>query len=103
MKGEGVMLNKITGKDRRTNLEREIDRVLAVMAEIPPNSNGYKELLEQLEVLYKASANDRNRRVSPDTVALIAANLVGIVLILGYEHGHVVTSKALGFVIRGRV
>lgn len=42
-------------------------------------------------------------RITPDTLMIVAGNLVGIALILGYEHLHVVSSKALGFVLRGRV
>ena len=30
-------------------------------------------------------------------------NLMGIFLILGYEKANVITSKALGFIIKGRV
>jgi hypothetical protein len=37
-------------------------------------------------------------RVSKDTLAIIGANLAGIVLIIGYEKFNVVTSKALGFI-----
>ena len=43
------------------------------------------------------------KRLSPDTVALIVANLVGIGLILGYEHAHNLTSKAIGFVSKLKV
>lgn len=39
-------------------------------------------------------------RVSKDTMAVIAANLVGIVTIIGYERLNVLTSKALGFVLK---
>lgn len=49
--------------------------------------------------LKKKEVEDR-KRVSPDTVALIAANLAGILLIIGHERINVVTSKALGFVTR---
>jgi hypothetical protein len=41
--------------------------------------------------------------VSPDTIAVVAGNLLGIILILGYEKADVITTKALGFVLKGRV
>jgi hypothetical protein len=55
-------------------------------------------LLERLERLYKLKAIDARKPVSRDTMANIAATLAGIFMILTYEHGRVVTSKALGFV-----
>ena len=52
--------------------------------------------------------NDQKRNekmilgLKPETLALIAANLVGIGLILGHERLGVVTSKAIGFVSKLR-
>lgn len=42
-------------------------------------------------------------RISPDTIAVVAGNLAGILLILNFEKLGNVTSKALGFVLKGRV
>ena len=42
------------------------------------------------------------RRVSPDTMAIVAGNLLGIALIVGHERMNVVTSKALGFVLKSK-
>jgi hypothetical protein len=97
------MFNKITMKDKRTNLEKEIDSVLRIMSQYSPDSKEYTFMAENLERLYKAKSNDRNRHISPDTIAVIAGNLLGIGLILGFEKANVITSKALGFVLRGRV
>lgn len=97
------MLKKFTRKDKRTNLEKEIDSVLEKMSGYQPDSSEYKIMSENLERLYKAKINERIRNVSPDTMAIIIGNLLGIVLILGYEKANVITSKALGFVIKGRV
>lgn len=57
--------------------------------------------LKQAELTLKQEETEfRKKRVSPETLAIIGGNIAGIVLILGYEHVHVVTSKALGFVMR---
>lgn len=42
-------------------------------------------------------------KLSPDTILVVAANLIGILAIINYERVGVVTSKALSFVMRGRV
>lgn len=51
---------------------------------------------QELE-LRREEADDR-RKVSKETLAVIAANLTGIVIILGYERANVIASKALGFI-----
>lgn len=94
---------KITKKDKRTNLEKEIDMVLEVMRDYEPDKEEYAKMAQNLEMLYKAKSHEKNRSVSPDTVAIVVGNLLGIGLILTYEKVGFITSKALGFVLKGRV
>lgn len=54
--------------------------------------------LKRAETITKMAEYEDRRRVSSDTLALIAANIAGIVLIIGHERINVVTSKALSFV-----
>jgi len=42
-------------------------------------------------------------KISPDTLLVVAGNLLGILLILNYEKADIITSKAMNFVLRGRV
>lgn len=95
--------------DRRTNLEKEIDKVLLEMSVLARDSKEYSAMLDNLEKLCKAkspeakSFDDRTRRLSLDTIAVVAGNLLGIMLILGFEKENVITTKALSFVLKGRV
>ena len=52
---------------------------------------GYSELLKS------------NWKISPDTLLIVGGNLLGILLILNFEKADIVTSKALNFVLKGRV
>jgi hypothetical protein len=97
------MFNKITKRDKRTNIEKEIDSVLDVMRTYTANSHEYTDMARNLEMLYKAKSHETCSRISPDVIATVAGNLLGIVLILGYEKANIITSKALGFVLKGRV
>lgn len=94
---------KLTRKDKRTNLEKEIDCLIQSMAKEAPDTDEYRKMAENLEILYKAKALEKDRSVSSDTLAVVAGNLAGILLILKYEELNVITSKALGFVLKGRV
>lgn len=42
-------------------------------------------------------------RVTPDTLVLAITNLLGILLILNFEKLDIVRTKAMGFVMKGRV
>ena len=94
---------KKTTKDKRTNLEREIDNVLKTMFTMDPCSEDYQIMVDNLETLYKLKTVDQSSKISRDTIAIIAGNLLGIGLIMTYEKAHVITTKAFGLLIRGRV
>lgn len=96
---------RVTKHDRKTNLEKEIDRVLLLMSVLKPESKEYSTMVDNLKELYKVNieGKEKDRSIKPDTIALIAGNLLGIGLILGYEKTNVITTKALGFIMKGRV
>lgn len=54
--------------------------------------------LKKLDILQKMREMKLPFGLKPETVALIAANLLGIALILNHERLNVVTSKAVSFV-----
>jgi hypothetical protein len=62
----------------------------------------YRAAIEHLEELMKMKAEERRNRVSADTIAIIAGNIMVAMIIVGYERGHVMTSKVMSFVIRPR-
>jgi hypothetical protein len=85
-----------------TALDTAIDEALAQLAGIKVDTDEYTKTMDQVTKLYKLKEQTTPKRVSPDAMVLVAGNLLGIVLILGYERAHVVTSKALGFVLKSR-
>lgn len=85
-------------KAEKTGLDLVIDKLLKEIADQDFYSEEYTTMVDQLVKLYSLKDNQSNKRVSKDTLVIVAGNLVGIVLIVGYERAHVVTSKALNFV-----
>jgi hypothetical protein len=84
-----------------TDLEIEIERLLAVLKDTPPTEDNYDKVSEQYVKLTKLNSETTSKkRVSPDVLAGAATNLFGILLILNYEHAHVFTSKAASFVVK---
>jgi hypothetical protein len=85
---------------KASNLDDPIDKVLSELDHVNPGTDDYATLLTTLERLYQLQKDERSSRVSPDTLAVVAANLLGILIIVGYEQGHVVVSRGLGFILR---
>lgn len=87
-------------RDRRSTAEKLFDEKLEDQLR---DADSLDEISEIMTLMGKRAELGNKRRISLDTMATIACNLIGIVLILEYERTHVIASKALGFVIRGRV
>lgn len=81
-------------------IDAAIAQVVDDMLLTPTGTKEYTELTEQLERLYKSKGHVSDRSISPDTLLMVGANLLGIILILTYERANVVTSKALSFILR---
>lgn len=66
------------------------------------DSETYSKVLRNIERLQVLRKKDR-KSLDPNSCLVVAGNLIGILLILGYEQKDFIRSKALGFVLRGRV
>lgn len=53
--------------------------------------------------MYTSMLSGTALKFTPDTVLIAATNILGIVLILNFEKLDIVRSKALGFILKGRV
>lgn len=80
-------------------LDSAIDEALT---DLSPYDEEYLDKVKALDTLYKLKEISSPKRVSPDTLVIVAGNLLGIALIIRHENVNVVTSKALGFVMKAR-
>jgi hypothetical protein len=108
-------------KKEQSKLDREIESLLDSMdsvSRIPKFKEFYDEkkdkyyyerfdeytpMVDNLKKLYEAKSSTYSENIDPKTVMIVVGNLLGIIMILKHEKFNVVTSKALGFVLRGRV
>ena len=87
-------------EEKKTDpLDQAIDDLLHQMSTYDGFAKEYVIMADQLNKLY--AIKERNKdRVSLDTLATVGGNLAGILLIVNYEHANVLTSKALGLLLR---
>ena len=92
-------------KDKRTELEKERDVAIKLLKTETPGSDNYLTQLEIVERLDKLVAEEKKRspHASPDTIVNATVGCVQVGAILFREQFHNVTSKALGFVFKGRI
>lgn len=90
-----------TNKD---GLTKAIDSLLEEMSDLNGDDPEYAKMADQLTKLYALKEVDyrveSNSRVSMDTLAVVGANLAGILMIVGHERANVVTSKALSLLLK---
>lgn len=86
---------------KRQHTESQFDnlitKVASEMMDRPADSQEFEDQLAYLEKLANMRKDHPSSRVSPDTMAVVLGNLLGVVMILQHERIHVVTSKAVAF------
>jgi hypothetical protein len=83
---------------RKKPEETQLDRLIAqyeldIQMEEDPKKAA--KMVKNLEGLYSVRSKNAPNRISPETWLIVGGNLAGILIIVGYEHGHVIGSKAL--------
>lgn len=88
-----------------TQLDSEIRSALTELSALTDKtSEDYGKLVDRISKLHKLKAEESpKRRVSPDTVLLVAANVFGILWLARFEKENVIKARtAMGFVMKPR-
>lgn len=96
------MLRQFFNNEKDSHIDPLIENVIEEMHRKGVLSDDYPALMTHLERLHEIKVKERQDPVSRDTLAMIAGNLMGILLIVAYEQKHVMTSKGLTQIIRPR-
>lgn len=89
-----------------TELDNAITDLFDGMADVSGDSAEYAAMATQLERLYKLKQSDNesksNKLAWAEVLVPSAASIAGIVMIVGHERAHVITSKALNLLMKLR-
>lgn len=83
-------------------IESETVNALRVLKAHTVNTEDYSKTLETIIKLRGLSKEEKSTGVSKDTLVLVGANLLGILMIIKHENVNVITSKALNMVMKPR-
>ena len=98
MEGEQAFQENLRKAMITSDDKEEISKVKLLFDESVKHWEVLKHSLEEYDKLA-----EKKWKISPDTLLVVGANLLGIVLILKQEKIDIVSSKALSFVLKGRV
>ena len=93
---------KKSPKENKVTFQKELDRALLELSKIPIESEEYTKAIKNIDALCTARAQKAHDVPSVDTLIMVGANILGILVVLHYEQAHIVTSKAMSFILKGR-
>lgn len=85
-----------------SKLEEEILSSLEELDQLKTDPEKYNVVIDRVVKLHKLKSEEGLKPPSLDTMLVVGANIFGILWLTRYERDNVVTSKALGFVMRPR-
>lgn len=89
-------------RSARSKIKAERDKVFEKMSEDTSITQKDWEALNKKYQAYSEMMKP-SWKITPDTLLIAVTNLLGILLILNFEKFDIVRTKALGFVMKGRV
>lgn len=98
-----TMSHRKSIKEIQTRLATAKLELLFRINNLEPDSPAREALIAQYVKLNEIDTTPKRARVSPDTIALIVANLAGILIIVCYEAGHVFVSQAKNHLIKPQI
>lgn len=91
------------GKHPKKMLDEELERVVTVMKDLDPSEDRYGVMVANLIKLSQARTETFKREIDVNVVIGAVTNIVSILVILNYEQLHVVSSKAIGLLVKPRI
>ena len=89
-------------KKKPNEVDVQIEALSNSMKNYPVDSPEYAAAMEKMVVLVKTK-NEGKKPIDPNTIIAVAGGQLQVVLIIGHERLPVLTSEAIGFVLKGRV
>jgi hypothetical protein len=78
-------------------VELELTRALTELSKHQVGTDGYAQTMKMVTELHKMKESEKSEpdRISKETMLVVGANLLGIVMVLYHERANVITSRAM--------
>jgi len=89
-------------RKKKDNLEQEIDRLVVKLSSISPDDVSYAEVAKNLETLIQVR-NNKPGTIKGEQWLAVGGMIAQTVLMLNFERLHVISSKVVSFLWKGRL
>lgn len=93
-----MFTNPFSRKEEDSRYDDQIDRCLGSMEQHETDSEEFAKILEHIEKFDTLDKGQKRRKLSSDALLSAGVSLLGILILVGYEHSNVITSKGINFV-----
>ena len=83
-------------------LDGEIERLVEALKSEQPGSEEYLKISTNIRDLCEARERKNPLQMDVNTLVAVGANILGLVIILNFERTGVITSKAFGWIFKGK-
>jgi len=88
---------------KKSLLDKEIECVMEIMSQIPPDKKEYTIIASNLDRLYKIRSESKKNLINRDLVLMLVGNIAYILVVMYHEEGHIFTTKALNWILKWRI
>ena len=89
--------------NHRLLLENAFEKAIRDLGNHDVTTEEYAKTLDRVVVLHKMLVEEKPNQVSKDTMAVVGANLLGILMIIKHEFVNVISSKAMSLLMKPKV
>lgn len=89
-------------KAKVSELDARLHQAILQLDVYPADSEEYAKIMDQIQKHYTIKKETLSYRVSPDTLAVVAANVFITAIVVGHERAGMVTSKFATFIIKAK-
>jgi hypothetical protein len=90
-------------RELRSTLEYQLARAIRDLDNHVIGSRDYLLTMEQVVKLHRMVEEEKSPPISKDTLVIVGANLLGIILIIKHEVVEVISARALNLILKPRV
>lgn len=83
-------------------MEKELERLVSHLETLKIGCDEYISTLECIKKLSEAREKKNDHAISSEAILAATVNIVGILLIMNFERTGILTTKAIGFLSKGR-
>lgn len=94
------MFRSLFKKNDPISLDEAIDQVYSRMTTVGPGNEEYTLLVKQLKDLNEIKSKSSKNSSSPDTRLIVLGGIAQVLIIVMYENANVLTSKAVGLLLK---